>query len=112
MSMMTPDSVFTFGKYKGKKASAVFVENPSYFYWLRETGFGDFGKEITEAIFEWEEQNPKEAQRVRKNIAERKAKAAAAEEAVEKYVPTSDPIPMAKPGPTMSASMSAAWGSW
>lgn len=72
MEMLQPDSILTFGLFKGKTVTDVFLKKPSYLCWLRKTGFSSFGKEVTEAIFAWEETNPKEVQKIERRIAEAK----------------------------------------
>lgn len=109
MAMMTPDSRFTFGKYKGRTIKEVAAENPSYLCWMRLTGFADFGKEVTEAIFAWEEENPKEVKRIQANIDKKKAEERKSAAAVDDHAPISDPVPMK---PSITANYGTAWGSW
>ena len=105
-TMMKPESKFTFGKYRGKTIMQVAAENPGYLCWMRLTGFQDFGKEVTEAIFAWEEANPNEVKRIEHSIAKKRAEEGMAAEAVEKFAPISDPVPQ----PSLTANL--AWGSW
>ena len=109
MAMMTPDSRFTFGKYKGRTIKEVAAENPGYLCWMRLTGIGNFGKEVTEAIFAWEEANPDEVRRIQRNIDKKKAEERKSADAVDDHAPISDPVPMKPP---ISANYGTAWGSW
>lgn len=104
MAMMQPGSRFTFGKYKGKTITEVATENPGYLCWMRLTGFSEFGKEVTEAIFAWEEANPGEVTRIQKSIDKKRAQ----ERAVEDHKPIHDPLPPA----ASRVEYGTAWGSW
>lgn len=70
--MLKPNSILTFGIHKGKTIEEVFEKRPDYLCWMRLTGFSDFGKEVTEAIFAWEEQNPKKVLSIKAGIEKRK----------------------------------------
>jgi hypothetical protein len=72
MEFLKLDSTLSFGKYKGRNVKDVFLENPSYLYWMLSSGFSAFGKEVTELLMAWEESFPKEAQRVKRNIENKK----------------------------------------
>lgn len=108
--MMKPESIFTFGKYKGDSIMEVASENPSYLYWMLKTGFSDFGKEVTQGIFAWEEANHTEAAKTLRSIEKKKEKDAALV-AVATVAPvradyaTPPPIVITKEAP-------ATWGSW
>lgn len=109
--MLQPSSTFSFGKYKGKTVMQVAEENPGYLCWMRRTGFQNFGKEVTEAIFAWEEANPEEVKRIDRSIAKKKGEEAAKMEEAERgatHTPLHDPAPP----PVIAAHMSATWGSW
>lgn len=77
MSMLQPESVLRFGKYKGRTVLDVCETDPGYLCWLRQTGFSDFGKEITEFIFAWEEANPSEVLSIKRNVERHKKEDAA-----------------------------------
>lgn len=104
--MMQPSTIFKFGKHKGKTVMEVAEKDPGYLSWLRRDGFSGFGKEVTEAIFAWEEANPEEVMRIDRSIAKKKVEQAAQVNAVETHPPRQDHEP--KP----AASANLAWGSW
>lgn len=72
MAMLQFDSRFAFGKHHGQKLRDVFQTNPSYMCWLLETGFSEFGKDVTLALQKWMEENPAEVVRVRHRIGRKK----------------------------------------
>lgn len=106
-AMMRPESIFRFGKHKGKSITEVAVSDPGYLSWMRQTGFSEFGREVTEAIFAWEESNPEEVVRIERSIAKNKAKKAI-EEQIADQAPVHDP----EPTPKVSATANLAWGTW
>lgn len=111
MEMLKPDSIFTFGLFKGKTVTYVFKTKPSYLCWLRKTGFSNFGKEVTEAVFAWEEMNPREVQRVERSIANSLARIG------KTYEPKKEEVKAPKPSPVTANQIKAAqsdplFGSW
>lgn len=112
MAMMTPGSKFTFGKFKGKTIKEVAEQDPGYLCWMRRTGFSDFGKEVTEAIFAWEEANPEEVKRIDRSIARKKAAAEAQQDAFDDVGDIRKPLHDPQPAPVIAATANLAWGSW
>lgn len=120
MSMLQPNSKFPFGMYKGRAVMEIAESRPDYLCWLRQTGFSDFGKEVTEAIFAWEELNPDEVEKIKKSVARKKKEEAAATELEkkrksfaaadddEKLAPLHDPMPP----PVIPKEARPDWGSW
>lgn len=119
MSMLKPDSRFPFGKYKGRQVIEICEENPSYLCWLRQTGFSDFGKEITEFIFDWEEENPTETANIKRKVERSKKEEAAKKaelviEAKEKSFADDGDVPLHNPvpAPVIPKEARPDWGSW
>ena len=46
----TDDEVFSFGKYKGKKVTEVFEENPGYYAWIQNADFPLYTKKVLTQI--------------------------------------------------------------
>lgn len=112
MAMMTPVSKFNFGKYKGKTINEVADIDFGYLCWMRRTGFSDFGKEVTEAIFAWEDANPDEVARIERSIAKKKASAMQNLDAQESSLDVRVPLHDSQPAPVIGATTSLVWGSW
>lgn len=105
--MLNKKSVIRFGKYKGFTVFSVLSSDPGYLCWLRKTGFSDFGKEVTEAIWEWEEKNPAEVSKIDASI-ERKRLQDEQKEADR----IASHAPIEPPKHDASASTHASWGMW
>lgn len=102
---------FTFGKHKGNILYAVLHDHPEYMSWMKQTGFSDFGKEVTLAIDEWEAANPHEVSKIQKSIERKKLR-----ESIGKTKSvTSDESDILKAAFTKSAPVierPVSWGSW
>lgn len=106
-----------FGKWKGASVSTILCDNPSYLSWLMRTGFSDFGKEVTLAIHQWEDENPYEVKKIEARIAEKKRLSggvAFAERAASGKVPVEAFVPLqqSRDSSTFKNSDSPEWGSW
>lgn len=112
MAMMTPDSKFTFGKFKGRTIAAVAEIDPGYLCWMRRTGFSDFGREVTEAIFAWEEANPEEVKRIDRSIAKKKVAEAQRQDTFDEVTDIRKPLHDPQPAPVIAATANLVWGSW
>lgn len=109
MSMLTPNDKFTFGKHKGKLIRQVMSDHPDYIYWMHCSGFSDFGKEITEFIFQFEELFPAAAEKVKRKVAAKKATASVDTTGINVEAHIAHLIPKA---PTTSSAALESWGSW
>lgn len=115
MAFLQLDSTLSFGKYKGRIVKDVFLENPSYLYWMLQTGFKDFGKEITELLVAWEESFPKEAQRVKRNIENKKKQEQAGivkQDAISKAIAISEATVAVEAQRLSTAIKDPLFGSW
>lgn len=115
MKTIYHDAILNFGKYKGRAAEDILMEDPGYFLWCFVSETYDLDTVILEHVSTWAAANKQEAGKV-KFSAQKALKERGAERGSR---PKSAPASSAPPASvthdlafTKSAEKQEAWGTW